>query len=225
MNALSKFVSAIALALPLTALALSPATASGGDAGAGDDMTLIASMDPQAHDEPASAIDDGQRAAWDKELRAARKKQIAELRAYAERGEFAMNFQRRGLTFVWRDEVGRLCAMAHLVNASGRADLVDRVAKEDNDLQLASVTEGDLYEWMLRSGLTKEEIQLIQEPAFQVPRNDSASRLQAWETNRKREHLASVVERLEMTTDASIAIAVDRLAAHAAGKGRPAMLR
>ncbi|NUO52164.1 MAG: hypothetical protein HOV80_25200 [Polyangiaceae bacterium] len=220
MNALSKFVAAIALALPLTALAFSPATASGdtGDANADDDMTLIAPIAPPANDEPASSIDDAQKAAWEKQLRAARTKQIAQLKAYRERGEFAMNIQGRGLAFVWRDDAGRLCAMAHLVNASGRTDLVDRVAKEDNDLQLASVTEGDLYEWMLHSGLTKEEIQLIQEPAFEIPNNDSAARLREWETNRKREHLASVVERLEMTTDASIATAVDRLAAHADSK-------
>lgn len=215
MNALSKFVSTLALALPLTALALSPSTASG-DLGddADADTTLIASIAPHADDEPAATVDEAQKAAWEKELRAARKKQIARLQAYAEKGEFAMNIRGRGLAFVWRDDAGRLCAMAHLVDASGRSDLVDRVAKEDNDLQLAGVTEGELYEWMLRSGLTKEEIQLIQEPAFEIPNNDSAARLQAWETKRKREHLASVAERLEMTTDASIAIAVDRLAAH-----------
>jgi hypothetical protein len=217
-NALLKLVSTLALALPLTGLTLSQATAAG-DAGDsdGDDMTLIAPMAPPADVEPASTTDQAQKASWEKELRAARKKQIAQLEAYAERGEFAMNIQGRGLAFVWRDEAGRLCAMAHLVKASGRSDLVDRVAKDSNNLQLASVTEGDLYEWMLHSGLTKEEIQLIQEPAFEIPNNDSAARLREWETNRKREHLASAVERLEMTTDASIALALDRLAAHAGG--------
>jgi hypothetical protein len=216
-NPLSKFVSALALTLPLAVLAISPAIAAGDTSDAADDdMTLIAPIAPPT-DEPASTLSEAQKASWEKELRASRKKQIAQLKAYAERGEFAMNIQGRGMAFVWRDDAGRLCAMAHLVNASGRTDLVDRVAKDDNDLQLATVTEGDLYEWMLRSGLTKEEIQLVQEPAFEIPNNDSAARLREWETNRKREHLASVVERLEMTTDASIALAVDRLASHVGG--------
>lgn len=214
MNALSKFVCAIALSLPLSAALLAPKAASG-ETEADDDMTLIAPVAPVDRDQLIDVTaSEAQRAAWEKELRATRAQQIARLKEYAARGEFAMNTGGRGLAFVWRDESGKLCAMAHLVNASGRTDLVDRVAKEDNDLQLASVTDGDLYEWMLHSGLTQEEVQLIQRPGFQTELENAPE--QAWEVASKRQHLASAVERLEMSTDRSVAIAVDRLAAHVA---------
>jgi hypothetical protein len=52
--------------------------------------------------------------------------------------------------------------MAHLIAASGRMDLVDKVARENNTLQLADVTGGPLWDWMLASGLTREEIIRIQ---------------------------------------------------------------
>lgn len=216
MNTLSKLVCAVALSLPLGALTLAPTTAAG-DTPVGGDVTLtvLDTITDPAGDAPPVVVEEAQRAAWEKELRAARAEQIARLKTYAARGEFAMNLSGGGLSFVWRDAEGRLCAMAHLVNASGRSDLVDQVAREHNDLQLASVKDGALHEWMLRSGLTKEEIQLVQEPAFVVQPNRAEAQKQ-WEIARKRAHLASVVERLEMSTDDSIATAVARLAGHAA---------
>lgn len=175
--------------------------------------------------EPLAAIDEvrptqlANREAWRTYLVAQRQKQIAELRAYADKGSFAMNDE-PGLKFVWRDQEGRLCAMAHLVAASGRTDIVNRVARDENDLQLASVKGGQLFDWMATSDLTREEIQLIQEPGFKlnlrtvepvvVKPAEDAKRL-AWEVARKRDHLRSVVERLEMDFDASIDVALSQL--------------
>lgn len=154
----------------------------------------------------------GDAAAWRTYLGAQRKAQIERLRAYAAAGSFALNDRGApGLQFIWRDPDGRLCAMAHLVAASGRADLVDAVAREQNDLQLVTLTEGPVFEWMLRSGLTKEEIQLVQEPGFQIEGREQA----AWEIERKRQHLAAAIQLLERQSEASLEVAVARLGARA----------
>jgi hypothetical protein len=72
-----------------------------------------------------------------------------------------------------RDNLGRLasmfvdasgvrCPMAELLHKSGRDDLVAAVAKEANTVRLADVHSGPLHAWMLGSGLTQEEISLVQ---------------------------------------------------------------
>jgi hypothetical protein len=86
---------------------------------------------------------------------------LERLRVYLETGEFAADEENRPAS-VFRDPKGRLCAMAYLIAASGRMDLVDEVARTNNRLQLADVKEGPLWDWMLASGLTREEIVRIQ---------------------------------------------------------------
>jgi hypothetical protein len=65
-------------------------------------------------------------------------------------------------TSIFRDAEGRLCAMAYLIDASGRRDLVDEVVRTNNKLKLADVKDGPLMDWMLGSGLTQEEIAMVQ---------------------------------------------------------------
>ncbi len=201
MNRLSSLAKILALVVPV----LVGCSQTDGQGGAYPSLAVI---DPIADpDQRADAPLETPRDALERDLRAARAKQIARLETYAAAGQFAMNTDADGLRFVWRDTAGRLCAMADLVSASGRKDLVDRVAHDDNALQLASVTSGELHDWMLHSGLTVEEIQLVQEPGFRVRQQPDL----AWEIARKRDHLRAVVERLQADTDRSIAIAVDRL--------------
>lgn len=63
---------------------------------------------------------------------------------------------------VFVDAQGVRCPMAELVHASGRDDLVDAVHRENNTVRLASVHSGPLFDWMLASGLTQEEIAMVQ---------------------------------------------------------------
>ncbi len=171
---------------------------------------------------PAFEASPSHAAEWRAFLTAQRAARIARLKAYAARGRFAMNTEGQGLAFVWRDAQGRLCAMADQVASSGRPDLVDRVATEDNALQLVNVTDGEMLEWMLRSGLTRGEIQLIQAPSMDVRsklrastrlmanRTAEAKRV-ALEVARKRAHIALVIERLELDTADSIDAAIAAL--------------
>lgn len=175
------------------------------------------------------------RAEWRAFLTEQRSVQIQRLRAYAASESYALN-DGDGLRFVWRDGEGRLCAMANLVNESGRRDLVEEVASNENDLQLAMVTDGPLYDWMLTSGLLQEEAQLVQGPDFMISRRPGptpvilptpfekpkpvvvqptdpfgdAERV-AWEIRRKHAHLDSAIERLEMDTADSVEVALERL--------------
>lgn len=167
------------------------------------------------------------RSEWRAFLTKQRDTQIERLRTYAASEQYAVN-DGDGLRFVWRDEQGRLCAMANLVDASGRHDLVDEVAANENDLQLAMVTDGPLYDWMLTSGLLQEEAQLVQEPDFTsrrpggvapvpvalptpVPGDPFVDQRAQWQTRRKHAHLDSAIERLEMDSAESIEVALDRL--------------
>jgi hypothetical protein len=94
-------------------------------------------------------------------LAAVRAQQIARLEAYRAAGEYTTD-ERGYPTGVFKDAAGRRCPMAHLIHLSGRDDLVDETARTNNRLQLADVHDGPLMAWMLDSGLTQEEIVMVQ---------------------------------------------------------------
>ena len=86
---------------------------------------------------------------------------IAWLQEYNDAGQFPLDAQGWPLS-VFRDERGVRCPMAELIYRSGRGDLVDAVATTDNALRLADVHDGPLAVWMADSGLTRDEIVMIQ---------------------------------------------------------------
>jgi hypothetical protein len=96
-----------------------------------------------------------------RDLASQRATNLARLAAYLDTGELASDTEGRPAS-VFRDRKGRLCPMAYLIAASGRTDLVDEVVRTNNQLQLADVKDGPLWDWMLSSGLTREEIIRIQ---------------------------------------------------------------
>jgi hypothetical protein len=95
--------------------------------------------------------------------RAARIRNLAELRAYRQRGIFPHNHHHpvRHPTFV--DEHGTRCAMAHLIERAGGGELVAAVAREANHAYVAELASNpDLLRWLDRQGLTVEEAARIQ---------------------------------------------------------------
>jgi hypothetical protein len=94
-------------------------------------------------------------------LAALRAQQIERLVAYRAAGEYSSDAAGYPIG-VFRDAAGRHCPMAHLIHLSGRDDLVDETVRTDNRLQLADVHDGPLLAWMLDSGLTQEEIVMVQ---------------------------------------------------------------
>lgn len=96
--------------------------------------------------------------------RTARAEQIRQLRRYSEEGSFPRNTYHPGArTPYFRDANGNLCAMAFLIAASGRGDIVDHIARNRNyEFVPDLVDEPGLADWLHEHGLTVEEAARIQ---------------------------------------------------------------
>ncbi len=113
---------------------------------------------------------------------------------------------------VFVDERGVRCPMAELVHKSGRDDLVEAVREEGNDVRLADVRRGPLYDWMLGSGLTQQEIAMVQ-GAMRIESNNMIRG--EWATAMGQAEVRGQLEMAEsalrQATAASLAIAAQRL--------------
>jgi hypothetical protein len=102
--------------------------------------------------------------------RAMRVKLIAWLRDYRNAGSFPENdrFADRAMPF-FRDSHATLCAMAYLVDRSGRGDIVDHIARTRNNAFIHElVDDAQLVDWLKNSGLTVDEAARIQ-PTYGPP--------------------------------------------------------
>ena len=98
--------------------------------------------------------------------RAARAEQVRLLRRYAAEGRFPRNEYLPSQVPFFRDIRGNLCAMAFLIAASGRGDIVDHVARTRNNAYVPALAdEPGLAAWLDRHGLTLAEAARIQ-PAY-----------------------------------------------------------
>ena len=102
-----------------------------------------------------------------KALTERRKLTIERFLAYREARVYPINSKVPGAGHVWLDELGNLCAAATIIAQDWGRAASEAVARENNNIALASVTEGELYNWILTSGLTKAEIVSIQVPGWQ----------------------------------------------------------
>lgn len=110
--------------------------------------------------------------------RVARDAHIAELAAYRDRGVFPHNHDfAESWTPYFVDHRGVLCAVAHLLETSGRRDIVDRVAAADNNIWVAELAgDAEFRAWLDRSGLTLAEAARIQVPYIETPDEAGAAR-------------------------------------------------
>src|SRR2546423_382119 len=97
------------------------------------------------------------------QLAASRVQMLRWLHEYAEAGVFPQDARGWPLS-VFRDARGVRCPMAELIHRSGHDELVDDVVRTNNALRLADVHDGPLFDWMLSSGLTRDQIDLAQGP-------------------------------------------------------------
>lgn len=95
------------------------------------------------------------------DLAARRAQMLGWLREYRDAGQFPTDASGR-VASVFVGTNGVRCPMAELLHRSGRDDLVERVAKDNNTVRLADVHAGPLHDWMLSSGLTLDEINMVQ---------------------------------------------------------------
>src|SRR5262249_40759953 len=128
-----------------------------------------------------------------------------------------------GMLNVWKDYDDHLCAVATLVHLDGRDDIVDSVARDENFVKTANLTGGPLIDWVLTSGLTQEEIVMIQQPsaadveAGEAASRDEQRRIKRW-LRREDNRLAGIYKTVESTlktdriADAGLDLATARLA-------------
>jgi hypothetical protein len=93
-----------------------------------------------------------------------RARSVKLFRAYYKKGIYPHNTYTDGELNVWLDESGNLCAAATIIANSGLRDQVLAQSVDDNFIRLIDVEDGWLMDWMLTSGLTQEELVMIQVP-------------------------------------------------------------
>jgi hypothetical protein len=167
-------------------------------------------MDPREVEEMRSAIR--------RDLARRRRINLARFREYVGREVYPVNSYQPGYMNVFIDEEGHICAAATIMTMDGFGELVQRQAVEDNFVRLGEVRDGALYEWILASGFTQEEIATIQEPFF-VPALEpepvfSPEQLREQEKIRLRARYGEILSELRQGRDASLDLATDRLLAH-----------
>jgi hypothetical protein len=89
------------------------------------------------------------------------------LRRYRDRGDFPHNydFPGRAVPYFVDRETGVLCAVAHLLASTGRRDVVDRVARADNNVWVDALAADTAFTaWLDAHGLTLAEAARIQVP-------------------------------------------------------------
>jgi len=93
---------------------------------------------------------------------ARRERTLDRLHEYQERGRFPTNRRRAERVPCFVGANGEPCAMAALLEADGRSDLVDEVMATDPTLRFEDLEEGPLAEWVERQGLTVDEAARVQ---------------------------------------------------------------
>ena len=92
---------------------------------------------------------------------------IATLDAYRDRGVFPRNYDFPGelVPYFVDRKTGVLCAVAHLLESTGRRDIVDGVARANNNVWVAELESDSAFgAWLDRHGLTLDEAARIQVP-------------------------------------------------------------
>jgi hypothetical protein len=146
-------------------------------------------------------------------LAAARAANLQRFRAYQAKAVFPNNtFEPRKLN-VWLDDAGNLCAAATIISMSGKTQLVQQVAEQNNFIRLADVRQGPLMDWILTSGLTQAEIAAIQEPMMPVYRDEPVVEpdLRTAENQRLIKKYKAVEAQIVKNQKQSLESAVDRL--------------
>ena len=130
------------------------------------------SVDAELRDREALQLTPGQRTA--------RVTLVGWLRDYREAGTFPRNDRYRKLVMpIFRDSRGVLCAMAYLIDRSGRRELIDRVALTRNNAFIPELADDpELRAWLDSVGLSLAEAARIQpsyEPAPDLPEDEAVS--------------------------------------------------
>ncbi len=101
-------------------------------------------------------------------LTARRAHLLALLEGYRDKGSVPINLARDHRVPVFIDEAGRICAVGHLIAETAGRELAERVAARFRYHYLRDMDMPELSAWVAASGLSLEELALIQ-PAYSLP--------------------------------------------------------
>lgn len=123
---------------------------------------------PAHHPDPivAPAVD---RAALRARLAERRQQVVQRFLAYREARIYPVS-PGPGRQHIWLDAFGHLCAAATLISADWGRDATVAAVHGNLALRIADVRTGPLADWVLTSGLTKQELVAIQVPPMDYPR-------------------------------------------------------
>ena len=146
---------------------------------------------------------------------------LARFVAYREAGQFPQNHVQPGMLNVFIDDAGKICAAANLMAQDGMLAQVRAQAAADNYLKLVTLTDGPLYRWMLSSGFTQAEIDMIQEPYFYMDDElePPPPQVEDAEVRRLQARFREIEQTLIRNADRSLDAAVDALVAYRSTHG------
>jgi HEAT repeat protein len=157
------------VAVACVALALAPRGSKGSTSGAGpsdevrEKQARIESVVAELATRDVAALSPAQREA--------RLQNLARLAEYGKRGVFTVNHESRDRDIPYFiDAAGTRCALAHLIESSGRPDLLAALARDVNEAWISEI-DGDeqLAKWLDDNGLAVEEVAYIQAPSILDP--------------------------------------------------------
>lgn len=96
------------------------------------------------------------------DLQLTRKHYLDEMHHYAVSGIFPRNYERPGYSPCFIDRDRRNCAVAHLVIFSGHTEVAYKIAAVANYAYIPQMNFPELDDWTAQTGLSKEELSLIQ---------------------------------------------------------------
>lgn len=106
------------------------------------------------------------------ELRAARNKNLDAFHEYILAGDFPLNYDVEGRRPCFIDKDGGVCAVGNLLVQSGKSELAYYIASEYQYAFVKEIAVSGMAEWQRTSGLSLEELALIQ-PSYSWKRNYS----------------------------------------------------
>jgi len=105
--------------------------------------------------------------AWPGELRAERARNLDRLHEYRLRAIYPRNYDHPELTLpCFIDREGTICAVGYLVEQSAGRDAAERINARYQYATVAAMDAPEVHDWIARSGLTRAEVETIQEPGF-----------------------------------------------------------
>ena len=137
-----------------------------------------------------------------------RKTNVEHFLMYREGRIYPVNNFQPGLSHVWYDDMGNLCAAATLISWDWGKEPTMHAVK-DRTIALATVKSGPVADWILTSGLTHHEIVAIQAPAMDIGPDDRSPEIQ-----RLFAMYVDVERQLTTLTDESLDEATDALMKH-----------